>query len=306
MPEDSVRHVLIDTDPGIDDALALLLAWSSPEWSVDVLTTVAGNVPVDVGTLNVFRLLDLRRPSPVPVVVMGAAKPLARELETAAQYHGEDGMGELSDWPTVESRPAPGEAAPAIVETARRLRGELTLVALGPLTNLALAAELDPAALSSIGRVVAMGGAVDVRGNVTGDAEFNAHCDPEAFARVLDAGVRVDLVPLDATRQAILERPRSRRRARGIPARWPTACAASPSTRFASTSRRASAAWCCTIRWRSVWPSIHRWRSGNRYDSRSARTGKHAASAARRTLDSQESWTPPASSRCSWSAYAAK
>jgi inosine-uridine nucleoside N-ribohydrolase len=207
MPEDSVRHVLIDTDPGIDDALALLLAWSSPEWSVDVLTTVAGNVPVDVGTLNVFRLLDLRRPSPVPVVVMGAAKPLARELETAAQYHGEDGMGELSDWPTVESRPAPGEAAPAIVETARRLRGELTLVALGPLTNLALAAELDPAALSSIGRVVAMGGAVDVRGNVTGDAEFNAHCDPEAFARVLDAGVRVDLVPLDATRQAILERP---------------------------------------------------------------------------------------------------
>ena len=202
-----MRHVLIDTDPGIDDALALLLAWSSPEWSVDVLTTVAGNVPVDVGTLNVFRLLDLRRPSPIPIVVMGAAKPLARELETAAQYHGEDGMGELSDWPTLESRPAPGEAAQAIVETARRLRGELTLVALGPLTNLALATDIDAAALRSVGRVVAMGGAVDVRGNVTGDAEFNAHCDPDAFARVLDAGVRIDLVPLDATRQTILERP---------------------------------------------------------------------------------------------------
>jgi len=201
-----MRHALIDTDPGIDDALALLLAWGSPEWTVGTVTTVAGNVPLDVATLNVFRLLDLRRPSPPPVVAAGAAHPLARDLETAVRYHGEDGLGELTDWPPVQPRPGRESAAQIIVETARRHARDLTIVALGPLTNLALAAEIDAGALRGAGRVVVMGGAVDVPGNVTSDAEFNAHCDPEALARVLEAGVRVDLVPLDATRQAILER----------------------------------------------------------------------------------------------------
>ena len=205
MPTDSMRHALIDTDPGIDDALALLLAWGAPEWTVDVVTVVAGNVAVEAGTLNVLRLVDLRRPSPPPLVASGAAQPLARPLRTAP-YHGGDGLGDLPDWPRIEARVASTDAPGVIVDAARRHADDLAIVALGPMTNLALAVERDAAAIRAAGRVVAMGGAVDVPGNVTPDAEFNAHVDPEALARVIDAGVRLDLVPLDATRQAVLER----------------------------------------------------------------------------------------------------
>jgi inosine-uridine nucleoside N-ribohydrolase len=201
-----VIPLLIDTDPGIDDALALLLAWASTDAAVEVVTTVAGNTPLDRGTVNVFRLLALRRPKPSPRVAAGAAKPLVRPLTTAGRYHGEDGLGDLPDWPPVEVRLAPEPACAAIVEAARRHREELCLVALGPLTNVALALESDRQAMVGLGRLVAMGGAVDVPGNTTASAEFNMHVDPEAAARVLAAGLPFDLVPLDATRQATLER----------------------------------------------------------------------------------------------------
>ena len=198
--------ILIDTDPGIDDALALLLAWSSPEIQVDAITTVAGNVPLDSASTNVLRLLALRRPTPRPIVAPGAASPLARALTTATRYHGEDGLGDLPDWPGVEPATASPDAVSVIVDAARRHGRELTLVALGPLTNLALALKEDAAAVRRIGRVVAMGGAVDVPGNVTPTAEFNMHVDPEAAHRVLAAGLPLELVPLDATRQAVLPR----------------------------------------------------------------------------------------------------
>src|SRR5919197_995868 len=162
--------VLIDTDPGIDDALALLVALSSPEISVEAITTVAGNVRVEQGTINVFRLLGLCKPTPRPRVATVAAEPLARPLVTAQRYHGEDGLGDLPDWPETEKPP------------------------------------LEPDAVSLIGGVVAMGGAVDVPGNVTPTAEFNMSVDPEAAHRVLAARLPLDLVPLDATRQAVLPR----------------------------------------------------------------------------------------------------
>ncbi len=200
---------LIDTDPGIDDALALLLAWNSPELAVEAITTVAGNVPVAAATRNLDRLLALRRPAPAPRVGVGAAAPLARPLLTAERYHGVDGLGDADDWPPGAERPPAGEARPRaadlIVETAAR-RGELTVIALGPLTNLALALEADHSRVASVARVVVMGGAVDVPGNVTPAAEFNLHVDPEAAARVFEAGLSLDLVPLDATRQARLTR----------------------------------------------------------------------------------------------------
>ena len=198
--------VLIDTDPGIDDALALLVAWNSPEIRVEAITTVAGNVPLDIASMNLQRLLALRKPAPRPLVAAGAASPLARALTTAARYHGEDGLGDLPDWPEVESLPASPGAVSVIVEAARRYERELTIVALGPLTNLALALKADAAALARVGRVVAMGGAVDVPGNVSPTAEFNMSVDPEAAHRVFAAGLPLELVPLDATRQAVLPR----------------------------------------------------------------------------------------------------
>jgi inosine-uridine nucleoside N-ribohydrolase len=199
---------LIDTDPGVDDALALLLAWASPELAVEVVTTVAGNVPVETATRNLDRLLHLRRPARAPRVGVGGFAPLARSLVTAERYHGADGIGDLTDWP--EEPPADADRRPRavdlIVETARRHAAALTVVALGPLTNLALAVDADAPAVAGVGRVVVMGGAVDVAGNVTPTAEFNMHVDPEAAAHVFEAGLPLDLVPLDATRQARLTR----------------------------------------------------------------------------------------------------
>jgi inosine-uridine nucleoside N-ribohydrolase len=198
--------MVIDTDPGIDDAFALLLAWSSPETRVDAIVAVAGNVPLAAAITNALRLLRLRRPTPAPRLAGGAEQPLARPLWTATKYHGADGLGDVEGWEPVDVRAVPRDGIPTIVEHARRLGSELTLVALGPLTDVALAVRADADAMRRIGRVVAMGGAVDVPGNVTPGSEFNMYVDPEAAAEVFAAGLAIDLVPLDATRQALLSR----------------------------------------------------------------------------------------------------
>src|SRR5512132_1388338 len=197
--------LLIDTDPGIDDALALLLAWGSPAARVEAVTTVAGNVPLATATRNARRLLALRAPVPAPVLAAGAAGPLARPLVTATAYHGHDGLGDLGDWPPVEEAPPARSAVDVILDLARG-PAPPTLVPLGPLTNIARALAVDAEAMRRFPRVVAMGGAVDVPGNVTPTAEFNMHVDPEAAAQTLAAGLTLDLVPLDATRQAVLTR----------------------------------------------------------------------------------------------------
>ncbi len=207
--------LLIDTDPGIDDALALLLAFASPEASVEAITTVAGNVPVERTTKNVFRILGELKPSGLLVVAPGAATPLVRPLVSAGHVHGEDGLGDLHQfrkfdgsprYPPVEVPISSRNAPDLILESAERFAGELVLVALGPLTNLALALQRDRARMASLRRVVVMGGAIASPGNVTPVAEFNVYVDPEAAAEVLESGLPVELVPLDVTRQVVLTR----------------------------------------------------------------------------------------------------
>ncbi len=196
--------VLVDTDPGVDDALALLLALRSPEWRVVAVTTVAGNVPVEVATANAARLVALGAPAPLPPVVAGAARPLVRPLVTATHVHGEDGLAGLAAGLGPPPPAAPrGDAAELLIECARRWPGELVVVALGPLTNLARAVERDPGPLRAARAVVAMAGSVAVGGNVTPAAEFNAYVDPEAAARVVAAGLPLTLIPLDVTRRVV-------------------------------------------------------------------------------------------------------
>jgi len=202
---DALTPTVIDTDPGVDDALALLLAWGSPELDVLALTVVAGNARLADTARNAARLAAVRRPARLPQIALGAAAPLHRALVTAPpDHHGADGLGDLLDWPPVAGPSASPSAAETLVALARAHAERLTLIALGPLTNLALALRLDADALRRTGRVVMMAGAVDVPGNVTPDAEFNAYVDPDAAREVFDAGLKVDLVPLDATRQATI------------------------------------------------------------------------------------------------------
>ena len=192
-------------------------------------------------TRNLFRLLALRRPDPAPVVAQGAAAPLARPLVTAKGYHGDDGLGGLPDWAPVDPRLSPLDGPDFILDAARRGREPLTLIALGPLTNVALALERDRAALACVARVVIMGGAVDVPGNVTPTAEFNFHVDPEAAARVLAAGLNVDLVALDATRQALLPRAALEAELARRPGPFATRCAAFTRRGFTQDAARGTA-----------------------------------------------------------------
>src|SRR5262245_38832102 len=131
------RPVVIDTDPGVDDALALILAWASPEIQVGAVTTVAGNVPVETASLNARRLVSLCRPIPVPIIAAGAGAPLAQPLVTATHYHGDDGLGDVAEWPLAMVELASVSAIDVLVDAARREASPLTLIALGPRTHVA-------------------------------------------------------------------------------------------------------------------------------------------------------------------------
>lgn len=207
------RHLLIDSDPGIDDALAILLALRSSDVRVEAVTTVAGNVAADRATANARRILAVVAPMPPPRLAPGAPAPLKRALVTAHQVHGQDGLGNLERFVEPNGRPRYPEPTYAIemrsgpeviLEAADRWGPDLTIVALGPLTNLALALQEDPRRLGRTGRIVVMGGAIAVPGNITPAAEFNFYVDPEAAAAVLEAGLPVELVPLDVTRRVVL------------------------------------------------------------------------------------------------------
>jgi purine nucleosidase/pyrimidine-specific ribonucleoside hydrolase len=208
MQRTSPIKVIIDTDPGVDDALAILLALTSPELEVVGLTTVCGNVPVGQATKNLFRLLNLVKAPQGLLLGQGAARPLEEDLVTAVQIHGSDGLGELDSAVTAGGVPLyPAVRLPPVLSTAqdvwndcvRRYPEEITLITLGPLTNLALALKVNPLTVQKFRSVVAMGGAISVPGNIAPAAEFNMYVDPHAAHRVFQASLPLTLVPLDVT-----------------------------------------------------------------------------------------------------------
>ncbi len=192
-----MQRLLIDTDPGVDDALALLMAYAHPETKVEALTVTAGNVGIEHTLRNALNLVELVG-ADTPVFA-GARDPLVRPAEDAAFVHGNDGFGDIG-LPSPTRAAEPEHAALAMVRLAQRYPGELTFVMLGPLTNLALALAIDPDLPKRVPRLVVMGGAVNGRGNVSrATSEFNVHFDPEAAAVVFEAWPQFELVDWEAT-----------------------------------------------------------------------------------------------------------
>lgn len=192
-----VRRVIIDTDPGIDDTMAIMLALASPELRVEGLTTVRGNVGVEQGARNALAILEIAGRADIPVAV-GADKPLVRPYHgRGSMVHGQDGLGETG---LAGSRPVPDRrAVDFLISRIGAAPGDLTIVALGPLTNLALAVSVEPRLARWAREVIVMGGAVATRGNATPAAEANINNDPEAARIVFHAGWPVTLVGLDVT-----------------------------------------------------------------------------------------------------------
>jgi len=188
--------LLIDTDPGVDDALALLMAFDDPRHRVVGLTIAAGNVGLDHTVANALKLCEVAG-ADVPVFA-GCASPLLHPARDAAYVHGRDGFGDVGFDKAARS-PEAEHAALAILRLSHQCAGRLLLVALGPLTNVALALKLDPTLPSRVARFVVMGGAVTGHGNITPAAEFNVYFDPEAARIVFEGFPRIDLADWEAT-----------------------------------------------------------------------------------------------------------
>ncbi|WP_433270739.1 nucleoside hydrolase [Actinosynnema sp. CS-041913] len=193
-------RIVLDTDPGIDDALAILYLAHRTDAELVAIGSVHGNVPAPQAADNALRLLDRLGLPDIPVAV-GAREPLIQPLHTAEFVHGPDGLGGHAG-PQPSRRPAPESAAEQLVRLARAHPGELTVIALGPLTNIALATMLEPALPNLIRSITVMGGAVTVPGNITPYADANTWHDPEATDIVLRAGYDLTLVGLDVTETA--------------------------------------------------------------------------------------------------------
>jgi purine nucleosidase len=193
------RPILIDTDPGQDDAVALLMAAAAPEaLQVLGLTTVGGNVPIELTTANALRILELAGRTDIPVHA-GCPRPILRPLTTAPEIHGESGLAG-TDLPAPKLQAHAVHGVPWLVDTLMAATEPVTVCTLGPLTNLALALVMEPRIAGRIAEIVSMGGAFS-GGNVMPAAEFNIYVDPEAAAIVLGCGRPITLIPLDCTWQ---------------------------------------------------------------------------------------------------------
>ena len=196
------QKLIIDTDPGQDDAVAILLALASPEIDLLGITTVAGNVPLALTEVNARKICDLAGRQDMPVFA-GADRPLQRDLVTAEHVHGRTGL----DGPNLPDPATPLQdrhAVDFIVETLRaEPPGSITIAPVGPLTNIALALRKAPDIVPRIKQIVMMGGGCFEGGNITPAAEFNIYVDPEAAAEVFGAGIPITMMPLDVTHKAL-------------------------------------------------------------------------------------------------------
>jgi purine nucleosidase len=196
------KRILFDTDPGIDDACAILLALASPEVSVEGLSVVHGNCSLEQATTNALSVLELANASHIPVA-MGCELPLVQPSLLAPETHGETGLG-YAKLPAPRAKPISQHGVDFLIEEILALPGEITLVAIGPLTNVALAIRQEPRIVEALKEIMIMGGAIRYEGNTTALAEFNTYVDPHAAYIVYHAGIPTTLVPLDVTYQCVL------------------------------------------------------------------------------------------------------
>ena len=200
-----MRRVIIDTDPGTDDALALMMAFNSPDLLVEGITTVGGNATLTETTDNTLRLVEHLdgKQSKLPIAV-GADRPMHGSFTHAYHVHGSEGLGIRLPEPTLE--PHRLNAVDFIQDRVSRSPGQVAIIAIGPLTNVAAALDKRPDIVDTVPEIVVMGGAVGVPGNITPHAEFNIHEDPWAANAIFTSGVSVTLVGLDVTHQTFMHR----------------------------------------------------------------------------------------------------
>jgi purine nucleosidase len=194
------KSIIIDCDPGVDDAIALLLAFASPELDLLGITTVAGNVPLSLTAKNARKICELAGRTQIPVYA-GCSRPIMRSLTTAEEIHGKTGL-EGVDLPEPQMLLQPQHGVDFLIHTLMSSSGEITVATLGPLTNLAIALIKEPRIAAKILEVVLMGGAIS-QGNVTASAEFNLYVDPHAAHVVFSSGIKLTLFSLDVTHQVL-------------------------------------------------------------------------------------------------------
>jgi len=196
------RQIIIDTDPGQDDAVAILLALASPELDVLAITTVAGNVPLSLTSVNARKVCELAGRPDIPVFA-GCDRPLKRPLITAENVHGKTGLDGI-ELPEPKMQLRPEHSVDFLIETFRRApEKSITICSLGPMTNTAQALLKAPDIATRIERIVLMGGGFFEGGNITPSAEFNMFVDPDAAKVVFAAGIPLTVIPLDVTHQAL-------------------------------------------------------------------------------------------------------
>ncbi|KAJ4833633.1 putative uridine nucleosidase 2 [Turnera subulata] len=197
------KKIIIDTDPGIDDAMAIFVALQSPEVEVIGLTTIFGNVYTSLATRNALHLLETAGRTDIPVAEGSHVTKKGTKLRIASFVHGDDGLGNQNFAPP-QGKAIDKTAAEFLVEQASLHPGQVTVVALGPLTNLALAVELDPAFSKNVGQIVILGGAFSVNGNVNPAAEANIFGDPDAADIVFTSGADILTVGINVTHQVVM------------------------------------------------------------------------------------------------------